>query len=344
MLVILRKESIIIKNGLMLSNFRLLNSNSNELTQEELNKLFEFYNMMSGSLYSRFIFRGESDRNLMRQFNVDTKTPGILSECLFMTGEKGRICWAENEGINPDDVSTGNFLRICTSLATYFDEGLRAGGNRTKRIKAFCEKEEKFYDGIKKGETFVGIYEELKPEEKRKVNLYYLAIAHTIGDKEYREISGYISTTTNAVIANRFAHDACIFGWVPYNIWKRRARRRTIDYVDTNQMSEMQSTGLPYCDSAVFPNQEEIAIRCGLLPHFIIGYAVKQNFYLNPAIFNAIDRMHEMGTFREKLRYKNRIQLHGIEINQENFEEFCQRTNFKKYFTFDGDDYTMHRM
>jgi hypothetical protein len=261
-----------------------------------------------------------------------------------MTGEKGRICWAENEGINPDDVSTGNFLRICTSLATYFDEGLRAGGNRTKRIKAFCEKEEKFYDGIKKGETFVGIYEELKPEVKRKVNLYYLAIAHTIGDEEYREISGYISTTTNAVIANRFAHDACIFGWVPYNIWKRRARRRTIDYVDTNQMSEMQSTGLPYCDSAVFPNQEEIAIRCGLLPHFIIGYAVKQNFYLNPAIFNAIDRMHEMGTFREKLRYKNRIQLHGIEINQENFEEFCQRTNFKKYFTFDGDDYTMHRM
>lgn len=344
MLVILRKESIIIKNGLMLSNFRLLNSNSNELTQEELNKLFEFYNMMSGSLYSRFIFRGESDRNLMRQFNVDTKTPGILSECLFMTGEKGRICWAENEGINPDDVSTGNFLRICTSLAKYFDEGLRAGDNRAKRIKVFCEKEEKFYDGIKKGEAFVGAYEELKPEVKRKVNLYYLAIAHTIGDKEYREISGYISTTTNAVIANRFAHDACIFGWVPYNIWKRRARRRTIDYVDTNQMLEMQITGLPYCDSAVFPNQEEIAIRCGLLPHFIIGYAVEQNFYVNPAIFNAIDRMHEIGSFREKFAYKRRIQQHGLEINQENFEEFCQRTNFKKYFTFDGDDYTMHRM
>ena len=51
MLVILRKERIIIKNGLMLSNFRLLNSNNNDLTQEELNKLFEFYNMMSGSLY-----------------------------------------------------------------------------------------------------------------------------------------------------------------------------------------------------------------------------------------------------------------------------------------------------
>lgn len=328
----------------LLSNFRLLCSNGDELAQDELNKLFEFYNMMSGSLNSRFIFRGESNRNLMRQFNVDTRTPNVLSECLFMTGEKGRICWSETEGISPDDVSTENFLRICTSLAKYIDEGLKAGGNRTKRIKAFCEKEVKFYDGIKKGETFVEVYEELKPEVKLKVNLYYLAIAHTIGDKEYREISGYISTTTNAVIANRFTHDACIFGWVPQNIWKLKARKRMIDYVDTNRMSEMQSTGLPYCESAVFPNQEEIAIRCGLLPHFIIGYAVEQNFYVNPAIFNAIDRMHEMGTFREKLSYKRRIQLHGLEINQENFEEFCKRTNFKKFFTSEDGVYAMHRV
>ena len=153
----------------MLSNYRLLSCNGNELTLEELNKLFEFYNMMSGSLNSRFIFRGESNRNLMRQFNFDTRTPDMLSECLFMTGEKGRICWADNEGINPDDVSTENFLRICTSLAKYIDEGLRAGGNRAKRIKAFCEKEEKFYDGINNGKTFVGVYEKLKPEEKRKV-------------------------------------------------------------------------------------------------------------------------------------------------------------------------------
>ena len=329
---------------LMLSNYRLLSSNGDELIQEELNKLFEFYNMMSGSLNSKFIFRGESNRNLMRQFNFDTRTPEMLSECLFMTGEKGRICWTETEGINPDDVSAENFLRICKSLAKYIDEGLRAGGNRAKRIKAFCEKEEKFCDGIRKGETFVGIYEELKHEVKQKVNLYYLAIAHTIGDKEYKETSEYISTTTNAIIADRFAQDVCIFGWVPQNIWRRKARKRTIDIVDTNQMSEMQSTGLPYCDSAVFPNQEEIAIRCGLLPHFIIGYAVGRNFYVNPAIFNAIDRMHEMGTFREKCSYKRRIQLHGLEINQENFEEFCQKTNFKKYFTYDGYDYAMHRM
>ena len=67
----------------MLSNYRLLSRSGNELTQEELNKLFEFYNMMSGSPNSRYIYRGESDRNLMRLFNADTKTPEMLSECLL---------------------------------------------------------------------------------------------------------------------------------------------------------------------------------------------------------------------------------------------------------------------
>jgi len=91
MLVILKRKVLSFSLFIMLSNYRLLSSNGNELTQEELNKLFEFYNMMSGSLYSRFIFRGESNRNLLRQFNFDTRTPDMLSECLFMTGEKERL-------------------------------------------------------------------------------------------------------------------------------------------------------------------------------------------------------------------------------------------------------------
>lgn len=327
----------------VLSDKRLLKGNGEELTEGELRKLWEFYNMMSGSPNSRFIFRGESDRNLMNQFNADTKTPDILSECLFMTGEKGRICWADNEGMDPDDVSTENFLNICRSLARYIDDGIGAGGNRARRIKDFCKKEEQFCNGIRNETLLVEAYEKLGLEDKRKANLYYLAIAHTINDKEYRDTSAYVSTTINERVAGRFTHDACIYGWVPKNIWKSQARRKTIDFVDTNEMSEIERTGLPYC-SAVFPNQEEIAIRCGLLPHFIIGYAVDERFYVNPAVFDAIDRMHELKSFRKMSSYKRRIQLHGLEINQENFAEFCQRTNFRKYFTYDGYEYEMHRV
>ena len=260
---------------IVLSNFRLINRDGNELSQDELRKLWEFYNLMTGSPYARFIFRGESDRNLMAQFNTDTQTPEILSECLFMTGEKGRLCWADNDGMNPDDVGTENFLTICRALARYIDEGLKSGGNRAKRIKTFCEKEEEFCKGLKDEATLACVYERLNPEDKKKVNLYYLAIAHTVNDKEYKDTSVYISTTTNDGVADRFAHDACIY-------------------------------------------------------------------YVNPAIYDAIDKMHELRTFREMSAYKRRLQQHGLEINQENFEEFCQRTNFKKYFTFDGDNYAIH--
>lgn len=60
----------------VLSDKRLLKGNGEELTEGELRKLWEFYNMMSGSPNSRFIFRGESDRNLMNQFNADTDARG----------------------------------------------------------------------------------------------------------------------------------------------------------------------------------------------------------------------------------------------------------------------------
>jgi len=126
-------------------------------------------------------------------------------------------------------------------------------------------------------------------------------------------------------------------------IGKGSVRRRIIEQVDINDKVTIKHTGLPYCKVAVFPNQEEIAIRCGLLPHFIIGFAIKMDIYVNPAVFTAIDDMYQLNSFRELFAYRRKLQLYGLDINQENFEVFCRRTNFKRYYTFD-DDYEMHRV
>ena len=328
----------------MLSHLRLLNSVDNELSHGQILKLWEFCNLLSGSMNSRFILRGESNRNLMRQFNADSHTPDLLASCLFMTGEKVRMCWEENGGYDPDDTSNENFLNICRSLIKYIEDGVNSGGNRAKRIKSFCEKNEEFFAGIKNESALIEAYEKLEPEDKRKVNLYYLAIAHTINDREYRDVSSLISTTTNANVADRFAHDLIIFGWVPKIIGKNSVWRRTIEHVDINDKQPIMQTGLPYCKVSVFPNQEEIAIRCGLLPHFIIGFAIEKDFYVNPAVFSAIETMHELDSFRGLSAYRRKVLLYGLEINQENFEEFCQRTNFKRYYTFDEGGYKIHRV
>lgn len=328
----------------LLSDYNLLRSNGCELSHEQVLKLWEFYNLLSGSMNSRFIFRGESDRNLLTQFNADTHTPEILAECLFMTGEKGRICWADNGGIDPDDVSNENLLNICRSLTRYIEDGVKSGGNRAKKIIRFCEQNEEFCKGIKNEPTLIKAYEKLETEDRMNVNLYYLAIAHTINDREYRDVSTLISTTTNVGVADRFSNDAIIHGWVPKTIWKSNAKRRVIDFVDTNDMQNIKHTGLPYCNFAVFPRQEEIAIRCGLLPHFIIGFEIEKNFYVNPAVFSALDDMHRLNSLRELMAYKRKLQHYGMKINQENFEDFCRRTNFKRYFTFGVNGYQIHNV
>lgn len=327
-----------------LSDLRLLRNDGSDLSHEEILKLWEFYNLLFGSMNSRLIFRGESDRNLMIQFNVDTHTPVILAECLFMTGEKGRICWADNGGIDPDDVSNENLLSICRSLTRYIEDGVKSGGNRAKKIIRFCEQNEEFCKGIKNEPALIKSYEKLETEDRRNVNLYYLAIAHTINDREYRNVSTLISTTTNVEVADRFSNDAIIHGWVPKTMEKTNAKRRVIDFVDTNDMRKIKHIGLPYCNFAVFPRQEEIAIRCGLLPHFIIGFEIEKNFYVNPAVFTFIDDMHQHNSFRELMAYRRKLQLYGLIINQENFEDFCRRTNFKRYYTFDDGEYQIHNV
>lgn len=54
--------------------------------------------------------------------------------------------------------------------------------------------------------------------------------------------------------------------------------------------------------------------------------------------------MHEATSFRALSDYKRDIQLFGMVVNQEYFEVFLQQTGFKRYFTFDGDEYVIHNV
>jgi hypothetical protein len=326
-----------------LYNFRLLDADGYELSQEALKKLWEFYNLLIGSTNSKFIMRVESDRNLRRQFNADTQIPSILAQSLFMTGEKGRICWAEENFWDPDDIRVENFENICGALREYINEAAQGTNNKAKKVNAFCKMYTKFCRAFEDVPSMIEVFKKLSSEEKRRANLYYLALAHTINSPKYRDNSEFVSTTTNPDMAGRFSYDACIYGWVP-NKAKGFSHRKTIDIVDINNFSDLEGTGLPFCKIPIFPEQEEIAVRCGLLPHFIIGFAVKSVFYVNPAVFTAIDKMHGLTSFRELSAFKRDIQLYGLEINQENFEEFCKRTNFKRYFTYDERGYKMYSL
>ena len=317
---------------------KLKNHEDEDLPQEDVQKLWGFYNMIKWSRECSFVFRGESDENLMSQFGVDSHSPELLAKYLFMVGEKGRICWEKKRYLDPDDTSKENFETICKALSNYIREGCRGERSRAQRMRDFYSRNEEFCRAFDSIDDIVARYDKLKAKDKRRINLYYLAIAHTINSYDYKKSSSYVSTTTDGKIARDFTADVCIYGWVPKEAMIH-SQMKTIDFVDTENNEFVRRKGLPYCDSPVYPGQKEVALRCGFLPHFIIGFMVGSRFYVNPAISRSMDRMQEMKSFQELNNFKHQMMTFGLDVDQSNFEEFCRMTNFKRYYTFDGMKY-----
>ena len=265
--------------------------------------------MLNGSRYSTFILRGESNENLRGQYNFDANTPDLLSQCMFMTGEKGRMCWNEKTFLNPDDVSSENFKLICDLLYGLITEGLERGGNnRVQKMKDFELRNQDFCNAFREVKNIIYLYKKLSVRDRRKVNIYYLSIAHTINSYRYKKVSSFVSVTTDFKTANQFAQDVIIYGWVPQNIIYRNTLSifSSIEYVITDNKSSIKQLGLPYCAMPVYPDQKEISLRCGLLPHFIIGFKIDKKFYVNPAIFVTMNKMEEMNSFRTLCSFRKK--------------------------------------
>lgn len=324
-----------------LTNSKLVKDNGDVLSQDELLKFWNFMNLLIGSRYSTFIMRGESNENLEKQYNFDTNMPELLAQCIFMAGEKGRLCWNQKKFFDPDDTSRANFESICNALTKYIREGCHGNSNRAIKMKDFYLRNQEFCMAFDKPDKIISIYETLSNSDKKKVNLYYLSIAHTVNSHKYKTTSGWVSTTTNYQIADDFTSDATIYGWVPKIVNKQF---KTIDYVIVENTSFIKQIGLPYCNSPVYPEQKEITLRCGILPHYIIGFKAGHNFYVNPAIFCSMEEMSKIVSFRNLYAFKRALILQGLNVDQTNFEKFCRRTNFKRYYTFDGHKYEMHNL
>ena len=65
-------------------------------------------------------------------------------------------------------------------------------------------------------------------------------------------------------------------------------------------------------------------------------------FYVNPAISRSMERMGALRSFKELNEYKRRLIMYGLDVDQSNFEDFCRMTNFKRYYTFDGEKYEIY--
>ncbi len=85
----------------------------------------------------------------------------------------------------------------------------------------------------------------------------------------------------------------------------------------------------------------QISLHFGILPHFIIGVAVKKDFFVNPAIFATMDQMVANDSYRTLCRF-GRNAAKRVVCRPDEFYGFCRQTNYRRYYTVDHRQYSVH--
>ena len=322
-----------IMNGLI---YKVNGEILNDFQTEKFKSFYEY--LSKNSKYVKIIYRGENYSNLKRKLNLSGDNDYYkLSQTIFLIGEKGRVYRNEYKNKIKDK---SKFYPI-----DYLDEDLfnkifdklnliLLNKNNNPKIEHFISNNLEFSDYFKRKrdnkKKFISKINTIdKCSEKIKVRDYYLSLLHKIGTIGFYNNSFFISTTTNYDVANRFAENPenspkIIFvSWIKYPI---NSIGINFNYLNLFKNRILQ-IGLPFYNKTFFPEQTEISIKGGLLPHFILGYILLEDktFEINPNLF-----------FTTK-NIKNTIK-NGFDIDQTGFSKSLNETDYSSFFILNNNN------
>ena len=289
----------------------------NRATQTEIERFILFIQKLKSSRRVRFIYRGDS--NIIEQYNTDSRNLSLLAHYIFCLGDKGRYFF-QSKLVDINSV----FSLIWDKFHNKVCKLNFALDSTMERMSDFLNKNPMFnnYFSDEHNKEHFENFSQLSIDKANEVADYYLAILHTIG------ISGnsnsyFLSSSTYYLVAEEFQGDnnIIIFGWLP---------KKGLKYIDVKKNSpSVKSLNLPTCQAPVYPKQREICIKCGLLPHYIIGFQHNNRFYINP------------NTLKQ---WNDNIVYEGLEIDQKSFNDLLNSTKLKQSFIFyDGKYYLMSK-
>lgn len=300
--------------------------NGRDLTDKELKKVTIFILELS-RVWGRIIYRGENEENLKRKLNIDN-TENIferLSYFIFMVGDKARAYhlqdrdFINNEGnIYPiDSLDQNIFIMIFNKFYNAFHTSTNRESINFREYNpdfvTFFQSEENRNIFLNK---ILGIQND---HDKLIVRDYYLSLLHKMGKIGLHYTSLFVSTTLDKKISDYFAKvnvnsekSITFVGWIDRKVLK-------------NNLIERYS--LPVYNRAIYPNQREISMKGGILPHYLLGYIVHRTneFIINPNFFTTTKEISS-------------IVKEGLDIDQTNFIEVLRQTNYTGYVTLDVDE------
>jgi len=313
-----------------------LRIDGNQLSDSQKKHFFDCINKIYRG-NDKFIYRGDKKDKLQLLYGVsDNHFEGDFPNSMFTLGAKARMFIDSGlPGTNEIGIAeAGNnvFRLIFQMLSKLLHREFPFGPVRMATV-GFRAREENvvaFFRNQNNEQVFLDIIERVTPQQQIIIRDYYLALLHHISKSEYYASSFLLSTTSNFSQAYRFAwkgenedsrNPLILFGWVPnqyegvLSVPNSRILKRKID---------MEAIGLPVYERSFFPNQEEVTLKGGLLPHYFLGYLHHNSeepnvFEINPAL----------------LETDNLWDGRELPIDQSTFHQRIQNTLFGRYFTID---------
>ena len=297
---------------------------NDEVASQELRQQFlSFINHLRLSRRVRFVFRGNS--NILDYYNTEVNNIPLLSQYIFCIGDKGHY-FLQKKLIDFDNIFSFIWEKFHEKVCKLDFSSMQTKEQVTQFLK--CNPEiPHFFSNKQNKKCFEGL-SELPFMKSTKITDYYLSILHTIGKSANGE-SYFLSSSEKYLKADKFKGDnnIIIYGWLP----RKGINKRIIKYIDVEKSSSfVKSLGLPTYKVPVYPEQNEICIKCGLLPNYIIGFQHNKNFYINPNII--------------KQQWHDNIVYDGLDIEQKVFNDMFTKSKYKQSYIYcDGNYYLISK-
>lgn len=303
-----------------------------DLNYEELRKLSTFLFYFKVSSKVRVIYRGENYENLKNKLNLyGNDDYSKLSYIVFLVGDKGRTyrksyrenIKKQNKVYAIDCIDDDIFEFIFSKMKKILNN------SKKSEIIEFKKKNDIFSEYFLNSNNKTDFIDKIKAvtnnEEKIRIRDYYLSLMHQIGKIGFYNNSFFTSTSFDYNSAMHFAKNDSLSEKIIFVSWVKYPQNDVgVSFNYLNKVKKIiRNSQLPEYNISFFPEQNEFAVKGGLLPHYILGYIKvdKNEFEINPNFFST------------KKSY-DAILKDGFEINQVDFYEVLDETDYKGYFMF----------
>lgn len=295
----------------MFENFVIVDINKKPLSGNEMQYFNKFICLLQNTS-CRLVYRGE--QRIKDLYCSDDMT--YLLHKIFLIGAKGEHFWKQRSKYITKAICKKTFMQLFKEYNKILSKE-DIDSDRTKNHlegfkranKDFC----KFFLNPNNSDVFWNIVNNQSSKERSVILDYYIALLHGIG---HIAINGshMISTSTEFEVAQKYQKDGIIFV-----SWINQQTELTPHYDINKNNTYIQSLNLPTCSNSVFPEDHEMCISYGLLPHKIIGVIHNEYFYVNKNMFNKERSLEEILTM-------------GFYIDQKRFNEVIKLTKYKRAF------------